>query len=320
MSERPAPIGVQLEDLLGDVMSTAPLDSIALGRFDLRGRWGIHFEAAAVAGVHVVLDGTCVVRPNGGRPIALSAGDVLMLPRGSSHALCFDRTVVPTPFAEVRDCAVLRETGTWSFGDGEPTTTLLCGVYRFDPVADHPVLRLLPKLLVSSAATRGSDSCVPSLVAMLVREIGGTRPGSRTMVARALDMLFVEIVRDWATTQPPGAIGWLGALHDRRVASALVALHADPGAKWTLSTLARRAGMSEATLKRQFTTLVGEPPLTYLARVRIDHAARLLRTTTLGLAEVAERVGYQNESSFGRAFRRWRRLAPGQFRESSRPS
>jgi AraC-like DNA-binding protein len=299
-------------------MSTAPLDSIALGRFDLRGRWGIHFDAAAVAGVHVVLDGTCVVRPSGGRPIALCAGDVLMLPRGSSHALSFDRSVVPTPFSEVRDCAVPSETGTWSFGDGETTTTLLCGVYRFDPVADHPVLRLLPKLVVSCAGTRSPDSCVPSLVALLVREIGGARPGSRTMVARALDMLFVEIVRDWATAQPPGAIGWLGALHDPRVASALVALHADPGAKWTLGTLARRAGMSEATLKRQFTALVGEPPLTYLARVRIDHAARLLRTTTLGLAEVAERVGYQNESSFGRAFRRWRRLAPGQFRESSR--
>lgn len=301
-------------------MSTAPLDSIALGRFGLRGRWGIHFEAAAVAGVHVVLDGTCVVRPSGGRPIALSAGDVIMLPRGSSHALCLDGDVVPTPFADVRDCASTSHTGTWSFGEGEPTTTLLCGIYRFDPVADHPVLRLLPKLLVSSAATRATDSSVPALVAMLVREIGGARPGSRTMVARSLDMLFVEIVRDWATTQPPGAIGWLGALRDRRVASALVALHAEPGAKWTLSTLARRAGMSEATLKRQFTTLVGEPPLTYLARVRIDHAARLLRTTTLGLAEVAERVGYQNESSFGRAFRRWRRLAPGQFRESSRPS
>lgn len=300
-------------------MSTAPLDSMVLGRFDLRGRWGIGFEADDVAGVHVVLDGECVVRPKGARAVALETGDVLLLPRGSSHALGRDADVHPTPFAEVRECVTSRETGAWSYGEGDLATTLLCGLYRFDPVADHPVLRLLPKLVISRAATRDPESSVPSLVGLLLREVGGARPGARTMVARALDMLFVEIVRDWAATQPRGTIGWLGALHDSRIAAVLVAVHADPGAKWTVSALARRAGTSEATLKRQFTSLVGEPPLTYLARVRIDHAARLLRTTSLGLAEVAERVGYQNEFSFGRAFKRWRHVAPGQFRESSRP-
>lgn len=308
---------IELEDLLGDVFSSAPLESIALGRFELHGPWGMRFEAADVAGVHVVVSGSCVFRPSPQRTVELSAGDVVMVPRGSSHALCRDRDVAPLPFAEISTFAQPGLRGTWQYGDGPRATELVCGVYRFGAEADHPILALLPKHIVSRASERSESSSIPALCGLLARELSGYKPGARTMVSRTLDMLFVEVLRQWASTQPSGEIGWLGALKDVRIASAIIALHKSPGHDWTLSELSQRAAMSEASLKRNFTALVGEPPLTYLARLRIDSAARLLRTTSLPIAEIASRVGYQNEFSFGRAFKRWRRVAPGRFRASA---
>ena len=64
-------------------------------------------------------------------------------------------------------------------------------------------------------------------------------------------------------------------------------------------------------LAERFTRLVGMPPMQYLARWRMQMAANLLRTTTAGLAEIAERVGYGSEAALSRAFKRSLGVAPG---------
>ena len=92
-------------------------------------------------------------------------------------------------------------------------------------------------------------------------------------------------------------------------------MHADPASPWSVEALARVSGASRATLARKFVAEVGPPPLAYLTRIRLEDAARRLKTSADGLAEVAARVGYQSEFAFSRAFCREFGLAPGQFRE-----
>jgi AraC-like DNA-binding protein len=72
--------------------------------------------------------------------------------------------------------------------------------------------------------------------------------------------------------------------------------------------------MSRAAFARRFTTVVGEPPLTYLTRWRMTTAAQLLRSTDKTLAQVASAVGYGSAFAFAKAFRREYATTPGGYR------
>ncbi len=59
----------------------------------------------------------------------------------------------------------------------------------------------------------------------------------------------------------------------------------------TIEALSKAAGASRSVLIERFTRFLGEPPLTYLARWRLQLAARLLRTSRKSVIEVALDVG-----------------------------
>jgi AraC-like DNA-binding protein len=72
--------------------------------------------------------------------------------------------------------------------------------------------------------------------------------------------------------------------------------------------------MSRATLARRFAEVVGEPPLTYLARWRMHLAAQRLKYSTDTVETIAREVGYTSEYAFNRAFVRHRGQPPGRYR------
>jgi transcriptional regulator GlxA family with amidase domain len=152
---------------------------------------------------------------------------------------------------------------------------------------------------------------------LLVREHDAPARGGSVVVSRLLDILFVQIVRMWANLADERT-GWIGALTDQMLARALGAMHAELGRAWTVETLARAAGTSRATLGRRFVAEVGEPPLAYLARARMQEASQLLRTSDDGLAAIAAHVGYESEFAFNRAFRRAFGTPPGEYRRGLR--
>jgi AraC-like DNA-binding protein len=112
--------------------------------------------------------------------------------------------------------------------------------------------------------------------------------------------------------------GWLSGLNDAHVGAALRLMHANPAQNWTVEELAREAGLSRSVLAERFTALVGESPMRYLARWRIHLARQMLRDGAANIGDIAERVGYESEAAFNRAFKRivgeppaaWRRRQP----------
>ncbi|MAQ14596.1 MAG: hypothetical protein CMN30_07340 [Sandaracinus sp.] len=80
--------------------------------------------------------------------------------------------------------------------------------------------------------------------------------------------------------------------------------------------LAKRVGVSRASLVRRFRADVGESPGRYLTGVRLRRAAHRLLTTTDGLAAIAHDIGYASEFAFSRAFKRRYGVAPGIYRRS----
>lgn len=101
---------------------------------------------------------------------------------------------------------------------------------------------------------------------------------------------------------------------DAKVRAAIEHMRQALEKRWTVTELARRVGLSRPVFARRFVEATGISPLRYLAGLRMERAAELLRTSDESLARVGSLVGYDSEFAFNRAFKRHHRLAPGGFR------
>lgn len=73
-------------------------------------------------------------------------------------------------------------------------------------------------------------------------------------------------------------------------------------------------GLSRSALASRFTQLVGQQPTQYLLQWRLQLASSYLQNTDEGLAKIATQVGYESETAFNRAFKRYVGQPPGVLR------
>ena len=170
-------------------------------------------------------------------------------------------------------------------------------------------------LLVDRTSDNKASAIITSTVRQVLLLADAATPGTELMLARLMELLFVEVLRRHTSQLPDTARGWLAALNDPIVGRTLRLIHRDPAQRWTVGELAREAGTSRSVLFERFNAIVGQPPIEYLASWRMHLAAERLRNTHDGLAAVAADVGYELEASFNRAFKRLTGLAPGRWRE-----
>jgi len=137
------------------------------------------------------------------------------------------------------------------------------------------------------------------------------------MVARILDLLFIQILRAWAAG-PDAEPNWLAGALDPQIGVALSAVHQDPGHDWKVGELAQVCCLSRSVFAARFVARVGMPPATYLAQVRLDAATDLLRGTALPVTRIAANVGYMSEAAFSRAFKRRYGTPPARWRRDMR--
>lgn len=309
-------------DVLSDVVAAMRAGDPRSARVEWHAPWGQRFAPASGAGFRVVLQGSCWLIPQEGDPIPLSTGDVIFLPRGHGHALAdHTSTALAEPACDPQERPSQEHRypstsmGLTGQDTAQPVTVTLCGAYQLDSARAHPLLQDLPDIL-HLPARLGHRAEIRAAVELLGAELENPRLGADAVVPALLDMLLLFILRAWFDQQPQGGplLGWAGALNDPAISNALHALHREPAAPWTVETLAARAGLSRAAFARRFTTLVGQPPLTYLTWWRMMSAARLLRESDKPLSTVAGQIGYGSEYAFASAFKRAYGLAPGRYR------
>ncbi|MET9627425.1 AraC family transcriptional regulator [Lentzea sp. NPDC006480] len=81
----------------------------------------------------------------------------------------------------------------------------------------------------------------------------------------------------------------------------LSAIHRAPGRDWQVDELAKLAALSRSAFATRFAEVLGQSPGAYVLRHRLEHAARLLLTTTEPVGRIAAGAGY-SEAAFSRAF------------------
>ena len=81
-----------------------------------------------------------------------------------------------------------------------------------------------------------------------------------------------------------------------------------------IDVLAKRANMTERTLKRRFKLATGDSPITYLQRLRIESAKKLLESGRDSVESITHTIGYEDVSSFIRLFKKHTSLSPSAYR------
>ena len=302
-------------DPLSDVLDRIRLRGCVYFQRDFSPPWGMAMDAGPVAQFHLVVRGRCWLKI-GEATRQLATGDIVVFPFGAAHTLFDDPATAPVPGLTVVQA---HQNGQPIFSGQSPGARLLCGHFELDRDLKHSLIRELPPLIHIRGMSAEQPSWLEATIAMLVRESASDQPGAATVVDRLAEVLFVQVLRAHLLASAPSQ-GFLAALKDRRMSSALEIIHGNVHTDLTLDAIARAAGMSRSNLALRFKEVMGVTPMDYVTGWRMQRASEMLRSSRDSMADVAERVGYRSEAAFSRAFKRIFDQTPGAFRRGTMPA
>lgn len=261
---------------------------------------------------HIIASGRCWITIPGGDRHWAERGDVIVLPYGHQHRMggTIDATCVsvldlmtPPPW---REFPVIRH------GLGGARTDVICGYLDVEDPLFDPTLCALPPIFIVRPTGAAATWVASSLDYVL--EATGVGATDITVLTRLPALLLSEVLRLHLATAPAVDHGWLAGLRDPVLAPALAELHRTPERHWTVADLAGAANISKSSLDDRFRHVLGRSPIRYLTDWRMHIARELLATTSLTVAAIARRVGYDSEEAFSRAFKRATGHAPAHWR------
>ena len=229
----------------------------------------------------------------------LNCGDLVIFPREIPHRIepphSLQGDQQHLPFLESSD---LEGTG------------LLCGEVCFQHKGCAFLLDALPPVLI----IRHSDDTqwLGALLNMIVTENYQQQAASQSVMNRLSELMFTYALRHYLQEQP-AQTGMLAIYSEPRLSMAIQAIHKSPEQNWTLQTLAKVAGLSRTLFAERFKQRCGWTPGQYLIWWRMQLAWSLLSSGD-SVSQVAEKVGYQSESAFSRAFSKMFGMSAGKVR------
>jgi AraC-like DNA-binding protein len=296
-------------DPLSDVLSLLkPRNSMVRG-FDLGAPWSIRFPAHEGVKCYAVVSGQGWLAMEGvANPVRVEAGDCLLLPRGRPFRLASDLDLTPVDaeafVSSERDGAVATLNGGGDcFGVG--------GWFDFAGPHASILLGALPPVV---HIRKDTDRAVLrwSLERMM-QELREPQPGGALVTQHLAHMVLIQALRLHLAEGPSGGVGWLFALSDPQMSAAINAMHQDPARRWTLQTLAARAGMSRSSFAQKFKQAAGVSPMDYLTRWRMLLAGDRLEHSSASVSAIALSLGYESESAFSTAFKRVMDTSPRKY-------
>jgi len=244
-------------------------------------------------------------------PIPLAGGDCILLARGTSFVL---RDSLRTrPKRHFREIAARDGSNVAHYGGGGAPTTIVCGSLSFDRASLKPITQLLPSFILIKA-DQARTLALHSTMQALASEMAEQAPGYEAVATRLAEVLFVQALRahiasgvEWRNK------GWLRAIFDPQMGTALSAIHHSVTMPWTVESLAEAAGMSRSAFAARFKALLGQTPLEYITEWRMQKAMPLLQQRDKKLIDVARSVGYESDAAFSKAFKRVVGASPGEY-------
>jgi AraC-like DNA-binding protein len=302
-------------DPLSEVLALMKPQLHVAGGFAVPNDMAIHFPKHQGVKCYAMLAGQCWLVVEGvPEPVLLQAGDCFLLPRGLPFRLATDLALEPMAYTEA-----LARLGLRSEAPGVTAGARFIAGGHFALTGGHAemILQSLPPIV---HIRRESDRAAMRWSLERMREeLSNPQPGGSLIAQQLAYMMLIQALRLHLADAATAGRGWLSALADKQMSIAIASMHSNPGSPWTLQSLAERVGMSRSVFALRFRETVGATPMEYLARWRMLLAADRLKNSSDGLSAIAQSLGYESESAFGKAFRRVMGCSPRQYTRSTTP-
>ncbi len=304
-------------DPITDIFRTMHVTAVGLHRLEATAPWGIKQEQQTneivtpadkkmsptdLAHFAMLSRGSCWLSVEGiPDPILLTGGDCFLLAKGTSIILRDSPRT--SPGLSFREIGVKAKNNVIHHGGGGVPTTIVCGAFSFDRASLKPITQLLPSFILIKAE-QARTLALHNTMQALASEMAEQAPGSEVVATRLAEVLFVHILRAHIASGPERNKGWLRAIFDPQMGTALSAIHGRVNTPWTVESLAEAAGMSRSAFAARFKELLGQTPLEYVTGWRMQKAMQLLEQRDKKLIDVARLVGYESDAAFSKAFKR----------------
>jgi AraC-like DNA-binding protein len=316
-------------DVLSEILKSIRLDAAFFYNAEFTAPWSVREPRSEVVaphfapgGGHVIIyhlltEGRCVASLEGGKPIEIGSGDIVICPHGDAHILGNGSTKAVDLEPKLQEILAQGLKLARAGGGGE-ITRIVCGYMSCDPQLSGSLLAGLPPLFRVPIGDDVGGQWLENTIRFSVGQAGSASLGGEAVLSKLSEVLFVETIRRYIAQLPPEETGWLAGARDPEVGRALALLHREPAKPWTIAMLAREIGISRSVVAERFRHYLNEPPMSYLTRWRLLLAARMLKSSSRGVAEIAADVGYESEAAFNRAFKRQFNVPPARFRGAAR--
>lgn len=286
-------------DVLSDVLHLLNLDVDIYHNAKVCGDWRIDEHKLGATCFHIVTLGSCIMHVPDTNSIVLKQGDLVIFPRELTHH------ILPCQKSHGQ-----QEHLSFSEGEFKTGTGLLCGEVLFNHRASSFLLDQFPTFFIIKNST--TNSWLNAILHMIINENINDQPASKTIINRLSELLFTYAIRQHLKDNSDDS-GMLKIYNDYRLTKAIQCIHQSPEKNWTLKSLAKQAGLSRTLFTERFKAVSGWTPGQYLVWWRMQVAWSLLNRGEL-VSQVAEKVGYQSESSFSRAFKKMFAISAGKVR------
>ncbi len=316
-------------DVLSEILSTVRLQGALFFNAEFSAPWCLDSSGAAgiapflpshagpIIPFHFLIEGRAYAQL-GDVEEQLSAGDIVILPRGDRHFLGNGQPRKPVDSFRTFRKNVDEGLRLVRYGGGGEITRFVCGFMACDPRLGDLFLNGLPGLLRVPVASAPSGDWIRNSIRFSVDTAVGSDAGSSLVVSRLSEVLFVETLRSYINALPEDQTGWLAGARDESVGKALALLHKEPAHPWTVPKLAHHVGLSRTRLAERFRFFLGTTPMAYLTDWRLKLGAEILQSSQHSVAQVADSVGYNSEAAFNRAFKRAFGCPPAKYRVSQK--
>ena len=313
-------------DPITDIFRTMHVTAFGQHRLEATAPWGLIQEGQTeveamppgknpstdLAHFAMLSRGNCWLSVEGmPEPMPLTGGDCILLARGISFVL---RDSLQTrPKKSFRDVAARDNSNVAHYGGGGAPTTIVCGSLSFDRASLKPITQLLPGFILIKA-DQAHTLALHTTMQALALEMAEQAPGSDVVATRLAEVLFIQALRAHIASEAEWRNkGWLRAIFDPQIGSALSAVHDSVKTPWTVESLAAAARMSRSAFAARFKELIGQTPLEYVTEWRMQKAMQLLEQRDKKLIDVARAVGYESDAAFSKAFKRVVGANPGDY-------
>lgn len=317
-------------DLLSEILRAVKLDAAFYFNAEFSAPWTVHSPSSCHVApylapgaehlviFHLVIEGNMYARLENGERVQLGPGDIVTFPHGDAHVLGNGPDTLHIEASETLSHILNQGLKMARFGGGGELTRVVCGYMAIDPRLCREILTGLPPVLKVNIGNDPSGHWIENSIRFSVTQAAAADAGSNAVLARLSETLFIETIRRYIQDAPRGESGWVAGAGDPFVGQALSILHRQAHQPWTIAALAQRVGISRSVLAERFKSYLGESPMAYLTRWRLQLGAKLLTSTRRSVAEISAEVGYESESAFNRAFKREFGLPPARYRNEFR--